>query len=231
MSRHRPESVSATSAEREGALHDLANLLDASLRCAGVARRVSDPARQWGAIEAALEQMADLVPLLGWGRGMPGRSARSVEDAVRQAGELMRPVAAEHGIELDVGIGPGLDAVRVPGLLRVLTDGLRNSVEAILARRTATGTRNGSSIALRAHARGEACVIEIEDDGIGPPAHLSKASAERGWGLVVAEHIVRRARGTLHLGPARADTPTGAGAVLRIVLPMGETNASSEGST
>lgn len=230
MARHTRESVSATSAEREGALHDLANLLDASLRCASVARRSPDPARPWGAIEAALEQMADLVPLLGWRRGMPGRGARSIADAVVQAGELMRPVAAEHEIELSVHVGPELDGVRVPGLLRVLTDGLRNSVEAILARRTAKGDRGTGGIHLRASIKELHAVLEIEDDGIGPPAAKSHALGERGWGLTVAEHIVRRARGTLELVPARRDTPTGGGAVLRIVLPLGELAASSEGA-
>jgi C4-dicarboxylate-specific signal transduction histidine kinase len=232
MERHTAEHATDALSERAGALHDLAHLVDAALRCAGAARRANDAGRdaraQWGGVEAALEQIADLVPLLGWGRSPGVRTAPTVRDAVGQAGELMRPAASEQGVQLVVAAGADAGSLRVPGLLRVLTDAVRNSLESIaLAACSGNGPASGR-VEIRAGMTGEGMVITVRDDGAGPPAALSGPSGERGWGLTVAQQIVRRSRGTLALLPAGSGTPGRPGAVLKIVFPVAPTSAAAE---
>jgi signal transduction histidine kinase len=171
--------------------HELANLLDGSLRCLGIARRSAqeprpaapgDLSQRLDTVHAALVQMSDLVRVFSAnldGRIIgptPGAQTRlfleagcaSLSDAVRHAAEVMRPLAEERNIALKVDLDPRLDEVESCSMYRVVADAIRNSIEAIQRVRdngggsiTVTGRIEGS-------ARSGTVSLEIADDGVGP---------------------------------------------------------------
>jgi signal transduction histidine kinase len=217
------------------ALHDLANLVDAALRCAGAGRRAGDPFRALAGVEAALEQITDLLPALGH-ETRPRRHHASVRRSLIDAADLLRPLAAEHAVELHLDADAAPDSLAAPGLTRVLADAVRNAIESIGVARctghTATGHILISAGILPGGTQGQRSLrIAITDDGAGPPAALTDPfragsttkptqPAARGLGLAVARLIVRRLRGTIELLPAGFDTPGRPGAVLQITLPL-----------
>lgn len=223
------------------ALHDLANLVDAALRCAGAGRRTGDPASALAGIEAALEQITDLLPALGHA-AHPRRPHASVRRTLIDAADLLRPLAIDHAVELHLDANAAPDTLAAPGLTRVLADAVRNAIESIgVARCTGGDGRNGAGhILIRADvlpagSPGKASLrIAITDDGAGPSAALADPFSTgsttkptrpgdpgaRGLGLAVARLIVRRLRGSIELLPAGFETPGRPGAVLQITVPL-----------
>ena len=220
---------------REAALHDIANLLDASLRCAGSARRGGGSLNAIMAIEAALVQIADLLPAVGeQHRLLHSDRSGAVYDTIHAVADLMGPLAAEHGVSLHADAAESLRTITIPGLFRVLTDLVRNSLESIGVARCASGGTHGSIIISGAlqpapdPASPGMLIIGVTDDGVGPPAGVTdpfqpgttSRAASAGLGLAVARHIINRLRGTISLTPAGLAATGRPGAVVQISIPL-----------
>jgi signal transduction histidine kinase len=256
-------------------VHELANLLDGSLRCLSLARRTAPPgsvaapgaepgmkggarddlARRLETVQQSLERMSELVheaggpaapgpsrTLPGWtGRGAMDRTM--LVDAVVHAAEVMRPVAEDAGVRLDVELSPELAGMPSCSMYRVVADAIRNSVESITVAAQRAGPEvtepaGGAGVVRvsgRIEARGNArlIVLEIADDGVGPPRSghdrfgrfvfdfgFTTKPAGSGIGLAVARDAVEGQGGTISLR-AGTSAPGVArpGAVLRIELP------------
>lgn len=171
-----PRADPANVAERlTGLTHDLASLLDGSLRQVGLLMREGgsggtdeEPThKRLLAIRTALEQMVVMVTAAARGLSLaPGAAASermhgpraglahppvmSLADAVHHAVAIMEPSASEQGITLRCAIDPRLEHVDARGLYTVMVNALRNAVESIVRRRPR---------AVRGRARGEIEVV------------------------------------------------------------------------
>lgn len=172
--------------------HELANLLDGSMRVINLARRSAAAeegpeqlARQLDTVYAAMQQMAELIrqSMTGLGpmAGAPGGlrfsigAAGSVATAVGHAINVMQPMAEESGITLASEIGSELDDVPAGPIYTVISNAVKNAIESIQRARTSDRDRGDAMDRVMVRAWMEAgrtgrCVgIEITDDGMGPP--------------------------------------------------------------
>jgi len=223
--------------------HELGNLLDASIRCLGLARRSigSDPdrvatdldraQRHLDAVEHALERMTTLVRSAMSGRAMVvspltlmGRPI-ALAEVVMHATEVLSPAADEAGVSITVEIDPAL--VDLPGgpIYSVILNGVKNAIESIAQ----VGGGGQIRIAATRHTGrgGDVRVLmEILDDGPGPPGGdlepwlgpvKSTKPGGAGIGLAICRNVVSQMGGTIELR-RRTDltNPDRPGAVLRI---------------
>lgn len=184
--------------------HELANLLDGSLRLMTVARRSlpddgqgktsttlapGQISRHLETVYAAMLQMADLVrnsmagmpPAPGGTEGMKHALGASgtVEAAVRHAVDVMWPLAEERHIDLRSDIGAELCDVPAGPIYSVVTNTVRNAIESI--ERSGHGFGSVTVRAWMEAGRTGRCVgIEICDDGQGPPITGAKKIFEYG---------------------------------------------------
>ncbi len=221
-------------------VHELANLLDGSLRNVGLALRrieregfdsddhVLDHLRT---SELTLRQMASL--LNGWqvNAGVERLAGNAADFTLGQIAEhatkIMHPVAEAQDITLAVHIDPAVRRLNLPMLQPVILNGLRNAVEAI---------GRGGSVELTARTAGDDVEIRITDDGPGVdpslardadglvPAGASTKSTGQGLGLAISRDLVRAMGGTMRL---EDNDDLGHGAVLVLRLPL--TPARSDG--
>ncbi len=173
--------------------HELANLLDGSMRCLGLAQRslgaspergaaaAASPelARRLDTVHAALTQMAELVRSAMAGVGPDARLGRrpglvdawSLDDALRHAAEVMTPIAHDAGITISLDIDPGAGSTRCGAIYAPVAAAVRNAVESI--QRTGRGRGHISITARVAPSEADrptpTIIIEIADDGAGPP--------------------------------------------------------------
>lgn len=248
--------------------HELANLLDGSLRCLSKARRSAqepsgsppvDICGRLDTIHAALVQMSDLIRAFSAGLdgGVIGSctggqtrlfldaGCASLSDAVGHAAEVMRPLAEDRGITLDVELDPRLDGVAACSMYRVVADAIRNSVEAIARVRGKAGGAIQITGVLAESAAGGSVVLEIIDDGIGPglPPEDGEAYFDFGFttkpggsgiGLAIAKEVVAELGGSIGLRARRSVSEKGrTGAVLRIEFParfLDDPGAAAEGN-
>lgn len=172
--------------------HELANLLDGSMRVINLARRSTAAeegpehlGRQLDTVYAAMQQMAELLrqSMTGLGpmSGAPGGlrfsigAVGSVSTAVSHAINVMQPIAEDAGITLASEIGPELDEVAAGPIYTVISNTVKNAIESIQRARTNERDRRDAADKVMVRAWMEAgrtgrCVgIEVTDDGIGPP--------------------------------------------------------------
>ena len=172
--------------------HELANLLDGSLRVIGLAKRSVEGARehcpdqlerQLETVDAAMRQMAELVrsTMVGMAEGgIAGvregfGSSSSLADAVRHAVDVMTPLGEEWRVRIDADVAPELGGVPAGPIYAVITNGVRNAIESI--QRLGNGGAGDKTIGGRVQVRawteagrtGRCVMITIEDDGQGPP--------------------------------------------------------------
>jgi signal transduction histidine kinase len=171
--------------------HDLANLLDGSMRCLGLARRALDPrvhavggsqidaaVRQIQTVYAAMERMSDLV-------NAAMRSSASVVaspalspthpvtlgEAVQHAADVLTPEAQDHRITIRVSVEEPVGSAPVGPMYPVILNALRNAVEAIMRVSPPGEACPGGRIEVRGSPRngsGERFItLEILDDGVG----------------------------------------------------------------
>lgn len=219
-------STAGEAADRLSVLtHELGGLLDGSLRWLTMVSRSlgnNDEAErvrgQLGTVRASLVRMGELVrtasgtkgPRFGFGGFGPGPS---VAEAASHAVDVVRPRAAELGVTIGLEISPGAATSPAGPLYSVLLNGLRNAIESI---EQALGGQPGEgaiSMRLRDEAvdGGTVVVIEINDDGLGPPADdagrvfepgfstRGEAGAGRGIGLALSKQIVDELGGSIEL--------------------------------
>lgn len=216
--------------------HELANLLDGSLRWLNLARTrlVTDPghasqdaaSEQLAHVTHALERMADLVEaMMRPGAGQMSTlfgSPRTMLDAVEHAVATVRPLADERKVPIALRADPALAQVASGPLFTVISNGLRNAVEASAPGRT-----------VELHARlypsdtafADVGVDILDQGGVFPAVFgdcvfdfgFTTKEGGSGVGLSLARDIVLELGGSISLTPRDdAGTP---GAHLRVRAP------------
>jgi len=230
-------------------LAELSDLLDGSLRLLAGAKTAL---AAHGAILAAggaghverdlagtaerLERMNELVHAAMQNATRPLGStllARSrpvtMGEAIQHAADVLAPLARERNVALVITGAPATDALPAGALYTVVLNGIQNAIEAVAARPGGSGT---VEVSVRPDSaprgvgygrdRRDWYVLEIVDDGIGPPADtgrcfdlgFSTKPRGTGVGLAVARSVVQGMGGTIELVARKA-----AGAVLRVRFP------------
>lgn len=232
-------------------VHELAGLLDGSMRCLSLAARsfpneateataaqLGAARRQMETVRIALERMAaaltrasgpyntSLGPRVG---GPPG--AITLHEAAQHAADVCRPFAAERRVGIDIEVDRSVESEPAGAVYPLLLNGLRNACEAVAA------VGGHGTVHLRIMpAEGKRVLIEIEDDGIGPPAGLGPRpdrAFERGYttkdrhagiGLGICRSVVGELGGevTLERGAGASGRP---GALLRAMYPKSRNRA------
>lgn len=216
----------------------------------GFAQGGGDVLRRLDTVYKAMEQMAGLVrstmAALSAGACIGPRHGLvedwSLSDAIEHAADVMRPVAEDQGIAIEVSVDGRLTSLSAGSIYAVLTAGVRNAIEAVKgtarkagqvrieARLEEPAAKNGVS------ASTKWVRIDIVDDGIGPPSlppgqekrvmefGFSTKMTGLGIGLAMARDIVADLGGTLELRRRPADNGLlpgrGPGAVLRVRYPV-----------
>lgn len=201
-----PDPVdSAYVANRLTALtHELANLLDGSLRVISIARRnvpadtsagpestfaPGELTRHLDTVFAAMVQMADLVrnsmanlPPSPGGLESIRRafgSTGTVAAAANHAVNVMLPLAEDRNIQLTADISADLGDIPAGSIYSIITSAIRNAIESIeRAGRSPDGTPGRIDVRawMEAGRTGRCVAFEIADNGEGPPP----ASVTRG---------------------------------------------------
>lgn len=250
--RTRPPGAGAPDAARgydrtAGVIHDLANLLDGSMRQVNLALRSLDEAaghraesgeldRRLRVIRTALEQMSGLLTAAtrpgGQGQ-MPRRLAgMSLADAVRHAASILEPEASDNGVRFDVRVDGRLESLGASSAYTVVLNAARNALDAMKS----SGRAGVISIeAGVSGGPGEArVVIEVCDEGQGvrdreaamrafEPGYSTKRG-RLGLGLALCRDIVSGLGGEVTLRQ-RND---GLGAVFRAQWPVGREPGTGE---
>lgn len=235
--------------------HELGGLLDGSMRWLGLLDRTLrtgdsdeddlDRARkQLDTVRESLRRMAELVrtasgvkgPRFGFGGLGPGPS---IAEAAHHALDVVRPRSAELGVSLGIRVDAGAGTAPAGPLYSVVLNGLRNAIESI--EQCLGGQPGEGMVELRVRADGRAVIIEIEDDGIGPPMDGAEKVFEpgyttrggdgggRGIGLSLSLEIVRELGGEIGLlARAGAGNERRPGAVLRVRVPAWESTGSGD---
>lgn len=216
----------------DAAVHELAGLIDGSLRLLDMARRRLAPAsapestdvhealRHVEGAHAALSHIAHLVhetydPGAGRTR-LRSENTPGMASAILSAADLLRPAAEERHIRLEVEIDEALAQIPADQIYSIVSNALRNAIDAV---------GHGGEITVRAATASGRIMIEVADNGPGPPAGAGARVFDPGFttkpgssgiGLSLAREIVTELHGSIELLPR----PTGRGAVLRVNLPV-----------
>jgi signal transduction histidine kinase len=219
-------------------IHELANLLDGSLRqidlarrlVAGAAAEAADPPPAMRHLDAARAALAHIAAIVrssyepsardrALGVAGSGTPAASLESAIRSAAEVLLPKAKARGIEIRLDLDATTRGVPADEVYAVVSNGLRNAFEAI-------GERG--RIDVRATAESGVVTVEILDDGSGPPADTSAVfelgfstkPGSSGVGLALAREVVIDLGGRIELRPRNLPSPGRPGAILRATYPV-----------
>lgn len=218
--------------------HELANLLDGSLRNVGLAiRALRDQAdnagddRMMSRLETASQAMHEMAHLLQVWAGQPqlvgSATARTqtLHDVLNQAVRLLAPVAKMRSIEIQLNVADDARDLPAGPVSPVVTNALRNSVEAI----SMEGMTDG-------HIDIDCCVIDdqvnitVRDNGPGISENLLDDNGEFqfglttkpggcGLGLALSRDLVQSLDGTLHMAN-RQDIEGTRGAELILCIPV-----------
>ncbi len=228
--------------------HELANLLDGSMRCLSMARRGveeqaaapakgGDVSRHLETVHAAMHQMAELVKCAMQGLSLaqaPGQPAEagSLAEAVRHAIDVMSPIADERSVRLSAEVEEGLADSPDRFVFAIVTNAVRNAIESIERAGCADGW-----IDVQARTEpgrtGRCVVLEVHDNGEGPPELPARGGESvfrlgystkpggSGVGLSFCRELVQELGGTITLSRRVLDAETGrGGACLRAVFPL-----------
>ncbi len=241
--------------------HELKNLLDGTMRYvalarhelrsaasaragAGVSAHIAglerDAERRLGVAQSALDRMAALVrAALSPGVGTLTErlfEPRPLIDAVVHACDVLRPMADEKRVRIDVDFSPRLVLSAAGPIYPVVANAIRNAIEAAMVNGRVEVvaelvTRDGNA------DFGAEVQIDVLDDGAGPPEDAGQNVFELGFttkptglgiGLALSREIMRELGGTIAL-LARSAAPelnghsggaAGRGALLRIRYPL-----------
>jgi signal transduction histidine kinase len=221
--------------------HELANLLDGSLRHLGLAidtlshaPKPADPAeddkilKRLQTTDHAMRQMASLIH--AWMKSAPRprdlfERSQTLGQTLEQAVEIHRPLADRHGITHSLDIHA--DAATLPAgpVFPVIANAILNAIEAIAAAQS-DGATSKHRITVTAHLEAGHMNLIVEDDGPGLPASMRDAQGRlrighttkpdgHGLGLTLSQQIAHSLHGTLDITPR-----TGGGTRLTLRFPI-----------
>lgn len=176
-------------------------------------------------VDRALRQMAALVRR--WTDHRPA-AVRLAEDArgwkrcIEDAVEMLAPAAVARGVDIELDIEPAIADRPAGPIHTVVSNAIRNSLEAI--QRPSTCADDRPRITIGAHRDGPWLVLRIADNGPGLNAAVCDGEGRfqagtttkpggHGLGLALCEEIAASLGGTLLLQNRR---PRGAELILRI---------------
>ena len=206
--------------------HELNNPLDGILRFLNLARRKlhDEPEKTNEYLEECrrgLLRMSDiLTELLAFSRrNRNSDKPRSVSQTVRDCVGLLEQRIESQGIDLDFDVPPELPASKVPELQEVLTNVIRNALEAM----------DEGELSIKAERDNEHVHIVVSDTGPGIPEDVQDKifqpffttkddSTSTGLGLAMSRDALRRRGGNIELCPSET------GATFRISVPVMEGN-------
>jgi signal transduction histidine kinase len=238
-------------ATRLGVLtHELAGLLDGSMRCLGMARQsIQGPGpaptgpsveQQLQTVQAALERMAGLVHAAMQGSGSTigatasdGERGVTLPEAIEHAMAVTAPMAREHRVEVTSTVAPESAAFEAGPVYAVILNGLRNAIEAI------AGAGGGGRVTIdlsRTDAGGFELTITDDGPGLAPACEQGRAfiigmttkPGGSGIGLCLSAQIIGQLGGRISLESARAEGER-RGAVLTASWPTARTDAGQIG--
>lgn len=232
----------------ELALHELANLVEGSLRQLDLAARAlrsrgagtggDDDTSGAGAmldvqkhVETARLAMLHLAgcvrPRFGSaGAWAPAGEGLNALAALDFAVEALRPSAEGAGVALVVALSERLRGAPAMCLYAVAINALRNALQASLA----AGGGAGRTIEVRAWAEDSSVVLEVLDDGPGPVPGTEARAFEHGFttragssgiGLAFVRSLVSEAGGGAELRARWPERTVWRGACFRAWLPVG----------
>lgn len=237
-------------------IHEMANLVEGSSRAVERASRSLsgdvDPlaARALSDVRAAgtaLGHMAELIRAFTGPRGRVRREAdagpvfdrpRPLRECLAHAADVLRASAEERGVRLAVRAEPSIDAAPMLPLYPVISNGLRNAIEAC-----APGGGGLVEVVadLPPEPEGRVPVLRLDilDTGAGidprvasdlfKPGVTTKPGGS-GIGLALAREVVTSLGGTIELANRRdGEREAARGAALRIRIPAHRPNASEGG--
>lgn len=220
-------------------VHDIANLLDGSMRTMAQATRSLDTAaasaenaellaamNRLRVVNEAMNQMCELLHGAMYAGGAAwsptaagARGSRPLDlgEAIEHVTEVLAPEAKEHAVTLTTDVRPDASTSPAGPMYSVVLNGVKNAIESI-ARRGGTG-----NVHISASSLGVSGIIRIDitDDGQGVPEGRARDGLPRGtskgsghgMGLRLSADLVRQTGGVMRLTPRGDDKP---GAVLRI---------------
>lgn len=225
--------------------HELASLLDGSMRCLSLAMTALErDGRQAATLDVAfrrlctlqrsLERMAELVAgamsssvlPLGSALHSQGRPA-TIGECLEHAAEVLGPRAEHLEVDLIVDPEPGAASLPSGALYAAVLNGTRNALDSI----EAAGGSGTVTLSARNDTRGGQAwaIIEIVDDGQGLPPGIEPhqlfdhgitgRDGHTGIGLALARKVVLDGGGLIALAEAGGPVPR-SGAILRIELPI-----------
>lgn len=255
-SRHKPASRRGDRAHRQPAeapaaggqpsaylAHELANLLDGSLRNVGLAiDRLTRPSRGGDALvddeerllrylqaaDQAMQRMAQLIRR--WRSGASGPAdlydqGGTLSEAVAQVLKLLEPEAQARGVWIATELARDVIDLPAGPIGPVLLNALRNSLEAIAA---APAAVTPGRIELAAWRDADHLVLAITDDGPGPEPLLFDEHGRfrfgqttkgdgRGLGLRLVHDLIAGLGGSVEINTQR---PHGTRLTLRYPVPF-----------
>ncbi len=224
---HDPARLTEDTIQRAQLLiHEVANLVDGSLRLIDLARRSiqqpSDPApaiRHLDGAHAAMSHIAALVRSAYRPAIDDAPHATSLASAITSAVDVLGPRLRTHNIQVHLELDATTRGVPADEIYAVVSNAIRNSIEAI---------GDGGRITIRARVNAGTVLLEILDDGTGPPSDADRAfelgfstkPGSSGIGLALASEVITELRGTIELLPRNLNNPSRPGAILRATYPV-----------
>ncbi len=228
--------------------HELANILDGSLRSLGLAERAlsegdqiigetpDEARRRLDIVRQSLHRMAETVDAAMRAAGNTSAGftlpAAPIElgEAIFHAVDVLTPAATEQGVTINTIVSNGLSGVPAGTLYPVIVNGLSNAIDAVARAPRESDAGPTGSVEISAGWTEDGRVkVTIRDDGIGLPNAATEAIFRFGFstkehgtgvGLAVARSIVDELpEGTIRLY-SRVDRPSTArpGAVLEVTF-------------
>jgi len=232
--------------------HDLSNMLDGSMRWLGLAaaalpeedrakdaQSLSKAREQISTVLSTLERMSTMVNVAMRSKTIPigspllgVSSATTIAMVIDHAVDVVRPLANQAGVRIQVRIDPRAGRLAAGPMYTVVLNGLFNAVQSIAKATKPDSLDPGGLIEIiaRVDTKREETVLEIIDDGIGLDTTVrnnrafmhgvSTSPDHTGIGLSMAHQIVEQLEGVITLSP-RDDRAAmrRVGAILRVCIP------------
>ncbi|MEM7622109.1 MAG: ATP-binding protein [Planctomycetota bacterium] len=258
MTHHADDEIGGTRGPREDAgdaaerltrlTHDLRGLLDGSLRWLSLLERGlpggnASTAKQIDTVRVTLRRMAGLISEASGGRDAVDSllAGTTWRQAIEHAAEALQPRAIDAGVKLRCVVEDDAGEDEIGALYSVILNGLSNAIESV--ERANLALRGTGEVIARLFISQiddrPFTVLEIEDDGEGPPVEgdpravftggFSTRNPGRGVGLGLAGELVEQAGGTIELLEGPGQRPGRGGALLRVRVPCGASARDARG--